>query len=311
MSSESFIAAIKKHGVSKTNRFRVEIPLPATVQSKLNEMAGYGSFGQNEELNSFGRATKILKNIVLGRNSNYTRGLELMCETAQLPGQSFLTTDRRTNTTNRKLPYDTQFEDAVFTFYVSSDMLEKTIIETWQNTIYDRKTHSFEYYDKYVTDIVVHQLDLAGNVTHTIRLIDAYPVQVNALDLNAGTDDIHKISVTFTFYQWTEGDGSESDTSISSGIESPSDLFEAANNPKFLNKVYDIAVGNNPGFSGEALFVYEKISNLTKEYANISAGELSNIISTVKNDLGSSNDISNEDKLSLSGIIDDIKDKLK
>lgn len=298
-----FITAIKRHGLARTNRFRVEIPLPNVVQDKFSDI-------NDRPDNVFSKALDITK-LILGRGGDYTRGLELTCDAVQVPGMNFLTSDRRANTTNVKLPYDVDYGDVQFSFYVSGDMLEKKILDAWQASIYDRDTHSFEYLENYSQDIVIHSLNERNEEVNSVTLYEAWPITQNSIDLNAGSNESQKVIIGFTYNHWREGVHQEPKENFLSSVDSPSEIFEALGETKLLNKVYDIVVGNNPGFTGEALWVYKKMSEVIGKYANISVTELAVIIATIKNDLSSNTDINATDKTTLSNIADQILDKIK
>jgi hypothetical protein len=51
--------------------------------------------------------------------------------------------------------------------------------------------------------VEIRQLDEADNVTYAVKLIDAYPVVVNPLQLDSGlANAVHKLNVTFNYRKW-------------------------------------------------------------------------------------------------------------
>jgi hypothetical protein len=64
------------------------------------------------------------------------------------------------------------------------------------------------YRDRYATTIGIFQYDEGGDkrpwpaLTYGVKLIDAYPISVNQLNLSWTDDNIHRLSVTFAYTQY-------------------------------------------------------------------------------------------------------------
>jgi hypothetical protein len=52
----------------------------------------------------------------------------------------------------------------------------------------------------------INQYDVRNRLSLSIDLIDAYPIAVNQLDLDWGSDAVHKLSVTFAYTSWRSND---------------------------------------------------------------------------------------------------------
>ncbi len=87
--------------VARTSRYTVTFNVPRGVRSnsKVNNFLGFLDSG----------------------SGNPARKLALQCESAELPGRSFATEDVRTYGPIRKVPYQTAFNDAAFTFYCTGN----------------------------------------------------------------------------------------------------------------------------------------------------------------------------------------------
>lgn len=129
--------------------------------------------------------------------------LSLRCENASLPGRSISTADLRIYGPTEKFPYQSSYEDITLTFIVTGSMLEKTFFNTWMDYINPTQNWNFEYKKNYVSDITITQYDISDNEVHNIKLIDAFPLSVNGMDLDWSNDNTyHKISVTFAYTYW-------------------------------------------------------------------------------------------------------------
>ena len=57
------------------------------------------------------------------------------------------------------------------------------------------------YYKKYVADITVEQME--GNFrTYGVKLIEAFPKTVSAIDVSLESSDLQRVSVEFAYYRW-------------------------------------------------------------------------------------------------------------
>jgi len=164
-----FIAQVKQNGMARTNRFAVEFALPNSLQ---------------------------------GFDLNSLRTALLFCDQVQLPGLNINTTDTRSFGEVRKAPYEKLFEDINMSFYVDKDMVIKDLFDTWHDSIMDRNTRTFEYYDNYVTPITIYVQDINDNNTYTVMLYEAFPKSIGAVQLDYAAKDVMKLSVNFAYKNW-------------------------------------------------------------------------------------------------------------
>ena len=126
------------------------------------------------------------------------------CENAQLPGRTFATADQRTYGPVEKYPYLTTYNDLDLTFIVSGDMKEKYFFDDWFEYVNPKNTNNFRYKEEYSTDLLINQYDLSNNLTYSARIIRAYPMSINQMDLDWSTDGYHKLMVTFAYTRWEQ-----------------------------------------------------------------------------------------------------------
>jgi len=139
-------------------------------------------------------------------DSDGSRLLSLLCNQAQFPGRAFATNEITTHGPIRKIPYQSIYDDIVLSLYCQEDMGIKELFQEWQSYIQDNSSSSeFSYFDDYVTDMIVEQYNTDGEITHSVKLIDAYPVMVAPLQLDWATkDSFHQLQVTMAYRYWRE-----------------------------------------------------------------------------------------------------------
>jgi hypothetical protein len=139
-------------------------------------------------------------------DSDGSRLLSLLCNQAQLPGRSFATNEYTTHGPIRKVPYQSIYDDMVLSFYCQESMEINRIFQGWQTFIQDNSSsNEFSYFDDYVSDIIVEQLDNTGKVQYAVKLIDAYPVMVAPLQLEwSSQNSFHNVQVTMAYRYWRE-----------------------------------------------------------------------------------------------------------
>jgi hypothetical protein len=140
----------------------------------------------------------------LGAYFNTTRQLTYRCETAELPGKTYVTHDQKIYGVVQKFPYQHSYNDMNLTFVVSDDMAEKTFFDGWMDLISPTNTYNFEYKDNYKTTVIITQYNQQDKPTKKIELLEAYPITVNQLDLDWSTDGHHKLTVVMAYTYWKE-----------------------------------------------------------------------------------------------------------
>lgn len=153
--------------------------------------------------------------VALARYITTGRNLSLRCESVDMPGRTFATTEKKIGSAPiEKFPYHTQYGESTFTFIVSDDMNEKIFFDAWMELINPTTDFNFQYKSNYAVDISVNQYDVNGNLTYAGVLQEAFPVDVNQLDMDWGTDAYHKLAVVFVYKQWNNNTVSELMTNL-------------------------------------------------------------------------------------------------
>ena len=203
MSLSQFVANAKNRGFAKQNRFMVIFDPPR---------------GQSQSLLG-GALNKLVNYYVPTNNGRYIAGL--YTESAALPGLNIDTKLHKTYGPGREIPYGRSYSAMNMTFYVDNSMVVKEFFDDWQNMIFDKNTGHMNFYNEYICNIHILQLDqrdgafdLPGGVFGDIAaegaitsryqatLVEAYPKTVADLSLNHAGSDIHKLTVSFEYRLW-------------------------------------------------------------------------------------------------------------
>lgn len=175
-----FISTVKTNGLARTNRYEVIIHAP-------------------------------------GSSSEQSALVQILCESASLPGINVQTIPSRIQGEQREMPYEWGFDPVTMTFYVDSNMNVKALFDKWMSLIFDPVTRSVGYYNNYVKDIDIIVYTIAEDVApYMIKLYEAYPKTVSTVQLDQGARDVMKLQVTFAYKYW-EASAVPVDTAGTSG----------------------------------------------------------------------------------------------
>lgn len=186
----------------------------------LNEFKS-NNFGDNKrgiaKQSNYEMIITLPQNILLSNKSlAASQTLRFRIETAEIPGRSIITSDYKTTGfgLRSKIGYDVTYPEVAVTMICGSDLGEKSLFNAWQSMIVGnhtrnqdiRKHQSVGYYNNYISTVAIIQYDEQGNAAHSIALNEAYPIIINSLPLNWGSDDLHRLTVQFAYKYYTEVD---------------------------------------------------------------------------------------------------------
>lgn len=177
----------KRGGLAKTNYFSIYMTTPILNLSLDNALSNVVS-GNLNPMQAF----------------NDPRDITLLCESCTLPGRQIATNEYATMKHATKKPYGYINEDVTFTFLLTEDYYMKDVMDAWQAQIIDFKTNRLRYKGNYARDIVIQQLSSKGTPIYTVKLLNAFPVSVNGIELsNTGENTVQKVTVTMAYDDWT------------------------------------------------------------------------------------------------------------
>jgi len=150
--------------------------------------------------------------------------LSLNCYNALIPGLSIATTDKDVGF--RSVAYQKLYDDVLLSFYCSEDLSELKYMQDWMEKISNPINNRLGYYDSYVSTIHIIHLSKAyktktldktyvnnnrnepkkwdaaedsNKKTLTTTLIEAYPKKIDPIQLDYASNDIMRLTVSFTY----------------------------------------------------------------------------------------------------------------
>jgi len=321
---DEFIGHVKKNGVTRPNRFRITIPLPTHVLEKLDPGAG-----EDSSAGFVQSAVKVIVGTEGGREGS-ARSLQIMCQVASFPGVNVDTAELKAGGKPRKMAYGLSYDNADFAFVVSGDMREKKIFDYWIKTVVDPTTAAVGYYDDYIVDITIEQLDVWGNSTHGVILEDAYPVVVTPMELDMGSaNTAAMLRTSFTYRRQVPMDkdvtertasglpGSADQSLFGQVMDNfrPAQIIKDVMNGDIsgaVNKAADVYMDAVTGNWGEELTgVYKTVSDVSRKFTGLGARELETIYGVVKGDVAKNGKIGQADKAELMRVITGVMGSVK
>lgn len=170
---DDFYATISKYGQAKPNRFECEVYLPDLVR----------------------RAS----------NTQLPRDLNLRIVGASFPGKNIrTTTDENIYGPSYEVAQGLTYgEEITLEFLLKQNHEERLVFNAWQDFIVSPTTYNVSYYNDYVSNIRVYQLDEQGHRTAGIEIRNCFPKTVNAIEYNMDTtSQLIKSTVGMSFKEW-------------------------------------------------------------------------------------------------------------
>lgn len=158
------------------------------------------------------------------------RTLNVLCKEVNLPGKQVMSLDHTVGLFQEKIANGFAVEDVTMTFYVPNDYGPKKYFDAWRTAIVgEGKNGIVGYKNDYTHDIVIRQLkkpvarfgfdlgpldinlDVLGKSIYSVKLLDAFPTSLNAIQLSSDQNQIVEFSVQFSYTNWevveNENDG--------------------------------------------------------------------------------------------------------
>ena len=183
----------RRGGIARGNRFAVYVSHP--------------SKGMNSLLNF--NPANLLSNLISGQGVRIgdfiqdPRDIFLLCQSCTMPGKRIMTTEATHNHHNTKKPYSAATDEVTMTFLMTNDYYIKKYFDMWQEMIIDTSHEHYKafYKREYCSDVSIQQLSASNDVVpgYTIKLENAYPIQVGALELGNSADGLMELSITWEY----------------------------------------------------------------------------------------------------------------
>lgn len=141
----------------------------------------------------------------LQTSSQLPRDLSLRITGVSFPGKNIrTTTDENTYGPSYEVAQGLTYgEEITIEFLLKNNHEERLVFNAWQDFIISPTTYNASYYDEYVSNMRVWQLDENENKTAGIEISNVFPKTVNAIEYsNESTSAIIKASVGMSFKEW-------------------------------------------------------------------------------------------------------------
>ena len=139
-------------------------------------------------------------------NPSLSRYLALQCESTELPGKTLATADVKIYGPTFKVPYQTQYADASFTFLCTNDFYERKLFERWMEAIMPTDTNNMRFPKgadtRYLTNIKIVQYDEFIKKIFAIELIDAFPIGISNQPLSWNDENFHRVTIQFAYQKY-------------------------------------------------------------------------------------------------------------
>lgn len=207
----NFLSAFER-GAARPNRYRVEFNLP---QGLSGSSAQANSIGINGDAlaSNIRRMQQYFQGQISGPAGNMG-SINIKCEHATFPQRSMMTYEHRQNSAPFRLPYSSAYDPVTFSFYSDSDLDTRDYFDVWQSVVSNFTTNTMNFYNEYVSDIKIYQMDIQGNDTYSVSLFESWPINVGSFEVSYGQFDTVTITnVTMAYKYWqpkwfNDGNGS-------------------------------------------------------------------------------------------------------
>ena len=170
---DNFYTTISKFGQAKPNRFECEVFLPKAIKA--------------------------------ASNTQLPADLNLRIVGASFPGKNIrTTTDENIYGPSYEVAQGLTYgEEITLEFLLKQNHEERLVFNAWQDFIVSPSTYNVSYYNDYVSNIRIYQLDEKGMRTAGIEIRNCFPKTVNAIEYNMDTTSaLIKTSVGMSFREW-------------------------------------------------------------------------------------------------------------
>lgn len=309
---KEFQAHIKKHGVARTNRFQVLIPVPErllpTAQEAEEEPQSNSIFAK-----AVRETVRVIQIFTGSSTTEMTRGLDLMCFHTEMPAKNLNISETKYNGDVHRVGHSILYGQQQFSFKVSGDMYEKNIIDAWMNLVVDPVTHEVAYQSDYVTNITINQLDEKDQIIYSIVLNDAFPVVSNPLTLsNAESNNSHELMVLFAYKNWLPADIQKPSNEATSLMQTPLGPYLAPilSNPAVQRGLEYIENTTGLDLEGEALNIYNQVDDIVRATTGSSVNKSVGLLNSIMAAIQSNNTISGSQAAKLMDFIAGIVEKM-
>jgi hypothetical protein len=136
------------------------------------------------------------------------RRVQAFCNSISMPNRDIETKEIRHHGPAYKLAFDYKSADITATFYCDKFLRERSYFEMWQAAVFSLKSHNYNFYDNYVSDVNIFQLgqfasrNERDDITYAVKLFECFPKTIGPVTYSYDNNAIQTFEVTFTFRYW-------------------------------------------------------------------------------------------------------------
>ena len=164
------ISSIKKEGLARNNRYRIELNKPASLANN----------------DTFFNMEKI----------------QMYCEQVNIPGLNVNTFGTRSYGETREAPYEFNYDPINLTFYSDTGMNIKYFFDSWIKSIQRGNSRTYNYYNDYTCPMKIIVQNIDDEEIYKVTLHEVFPKITMPILLDYGSKDVMKVSVTLEYKYW-------------------------------------------------------------------------------------------------------------
>jgi len=131
----------------------------------------------------------------------------ILCDSVTWPGRQIFTNERLVDMKTQKVAYAFGQEDVAMSFLLTNDWETWDFIYNWHNRVIggieDTREYVVNFKNTYTEDIEIQHLDNAGAIKKKVKLKNAFPTTLNALELGNGNEnEVIRVSADFSYDNW-------------------------------------------------------------------------------------------------------------
>ena len=131
----------------------------------------------------------------------------VLCDSVTWPGRQIFTNERLVDMKTQKVAYAFGQEDVAMSFLLTNDWETWNFIYDWHNRVIggieDTREYVVNFKNTYTEDIEIHHLDNADAIKKKVKLKNAFPTTLSALELGNGNEnEVIRVSTEFSYDNW-------------------------------------------------------------------------------------------------------------
>ena len=177
-----------------------------TIQNFIASMNKSGGFAR---LSKYAVVITPPAKLLSGDSNNFlhntNRQVNLHCSSVSMPGHDLQAMEQQHGSApGREIVRSHDYEGTIAaTFYLDSHLRERHFFEQWQRSAVNTQTHKANYYDNYIGELEIYQLDGDGEITYGIKATEVYPTLIAGIEYAySSSNTIATQVVQFQYRQW-------------------------------------------------------------------------------------------------------------